>query len=100
MVASNRSQIVDLVAKNHLPAIFSDGTFVEAGGLISYGPRLPDLYRRAAAYVDKILRGAKPGTLPVEQPTQFEMRVNLRTAKALRLTVPPSILRRADDVIQ
>jgi putative ABC transport system substrate-binding protein len=100
MVASNRSQIVDLVAKNRLPAIFSDGTFVEAGGLISYGPRLPDLYRRAAAYVDKILRGAKPGTLPVEQPTQFEMRVNLRTAKALRLTVPPSILRRADDVIQ
>jgi putative ABC transport system substrate-binding protein len=99
MLASQQRQILELAAKNRLPAIFPDGTLVEAGGLMSYGPKLVDFYRRAAAFVDKILKGARPGDLPVEQPTQFELRVNLRTAKALHLSLPQSILVRAD-VIQ
>jgi putative ABC transport system substrate-binding protein len=74
--------------------------FVDAGGLISYGPDYPDLYRRSATYVDKIFRGAKPADLPVEQPTTFELVVNLKTAKALGLTIPESLLRRADEVLQ
>jgi putative tryptophan/tyrosine transport system substrate-binding protein len=98
MIASQQRRIVDLAAENRLPAIFSDGAFVEAGGLMSYGPKLVDFYRRAAAYVEKILKGARPGDLPVEQPTQFELRVNLRTAKALRLSLPQSILLRADGI--
>jgi putative ABC transport system substrate-binding protein len=100
MVASQEKQIVDLAAKSRLPAIFSDGHFVEVGGLMSYGPRLSEFYRRAATYVDKILRGARPDGVPVEQPSQFELRVNLKTARALRVTIPSSILLRADDVIQ
>jgi putative ABC transport system substrate-binding protein len=99
MLVSQQRQILELAAKHRLPAIFSDGALVEAGGLMSYGPKLADFHRRAAVFVDKILKGARPGDLPVEQPTQFELRVNLRTAKALQLSLPQSILVRAD-VIQ
>jgi putative ABC transport system substrate-binding protein len=99
MLASQQRQILELAARHRLPAIFSDGALVEAGGLMSYGPKLADFHRRAAAYVDKILKGTRPGDLPVEQPTQFELRVNLKTAKALDLSFPRSILVRAD-VIQ
>jgi len=95
-----RQQIADLALKNRLPGIHSLREYAQAGLLISYGPNLPDLYRRAATYVDKILKGAKPGDLPVEQPTKFELVINLKTAKALGLTIPPSLLGRADEVIQ
>jgi putative tryptophan/tyrosine transport system substrate-binding protein len=99
MLAGQQRQILELAANHRLPAIFSDGALVEAGGLMSYGPKLADFHRRAAVFVDKILKGARPGDLPVEQPTQFELRVNLRSAKALGLSLPQSILVRAD-VIQ
>jgi putative ABC transport system substrate-binding protein len=99
MLTSQQRQVLDLAAQNRLPAIFSDGALVEAGGLMSYGPKLVDVYRRAAAYVDKVLKGARPGDLPVEQSTQFELRVNPRTAQVLRLSLPQSLLLRAD-VIQ
>ena len=96
----HRPRIVALAAKNRLPAIYSSRGAVEAGGLMSYGPQLRDLFRRAATYVDKILKGAKAGDLPVEQPTKFELAINLKTAKALGLTIPPSLLKRADNVIE
>ena len=95
-----RQQIADLALKNRLPGIHALREYAQAGLLISYGPNLPDLYRRAATYVDKILKDAKPADLPVEQPTKFELVVNLKTAKALGLTIPQSLLARADEVIQ
>ena len=100
MFITERRRLVDLAAKNRLPAVYGLREFVDAGGLISYGANPADSFRRAATYVDKILKGAKPGDLPVEQPTKFELVINLKTAKALGLTIPPSLLRRADEVIQ
>jgi ABC-type uncharacterized transport system substrate-binding protein len=85
---------------HHLPTMHGSRDYVEAGGLISYGPNYPDLFRRAADYVDKILRGAKPGDIPVEQPTKFDFVINLTTAKALGLTIPESFLLRADELIE
>jgi len=96
----NEKLIIELAAKNRLPTIYPSREFVDAGGLITYGVSYPDLYRRAATYADKILKGAKPADLPVEQPTKFELVINLKTAKTLGLTVPPSILARADEVIE
>src|SRR5256712_4490131 len=100
MFVSERRRLVDLAAKNRLPTVFPYRESVDAGGLMSYGPNLADMYRRAATYVDKILKGAKPGDLPVEQPTKFELVINAKTAKALSLTIPQSVLLRADQVIQ
>jgi putative tryptophan/tyrosine transport system substrate-binding protein len=97
---TKRIQIVDFAAKSRLPAIYGIKEFVDAGGLMSYGVHFADSYRRAAAYVDKILKGAKPADLPVQQPTKFEFAINLKTAKALGLTIPPSLLQRADQVIE
>jgi putative tryptophan/tyrosine transport system substrate-binding protein len=94
------SQIANFAAANKLPAIFGFREFVDAGGLMAYGANLADLFRRAAAYVDKILRGAKPAELPIQQPTKFELVINLKTAKALGLIVPPTLLARADEVIE
>ena len=96
----HRTRLADLAAKSRLPAAHGVREHVEAGSLMSYGPSLPDLSRRAATFVDKILKGAKPADLPVEQPTKFELVVNLKTAKALGLTIPQSILIRADEVIR
>jgi len=92
--------MAELAIKYRLPTMFALKNHVEAGGLMSYGPDYSDLLRRSAIYVDKILKGAKPGDLPVEQPTTFEFVINLKTAKALGLTIPPSLLQRADEVIQ
>ncbi len=100
MLFNERKRIVGLAAKHRLPSMFSAREFVELGGLISYGASIADLIRRAATHVDKILKGAKPGDLPVEQPTKFELVINLKTAKALGLTIPKSLLQRADEVIQ
>jgi putative ABC transport system substrate-binding protein len=100
MITGYIRQIVDLAAKARLPVIFPNGQFVESGGLMSYGPSEPDLYRRTATYVDKILKGAKPADLPVEQPMKFELVVNLKTAKQIGLTIPQRVLTRADKVIR
>jgi len=97
---SQRVRMVELAAQRQLPALYDSREFVDAGGLMSYGTRFPDLWRRAATYVDKILKGTKPGDLPVEQPMQFELVVNLKTAQALGITIPPTLLFQADEVIQ
>jgi putative ABC transport system substrate-binding protein len=100
MLYSQHPRIVTFAAASHLPALFGQKEVAEAGGLIAYGPSIPASFRRSAAYVDKILQGAKPADLPVEQPTIFELVVNLETARAIGLTIPASILLRADEVIE
>jgi len=96
LFSSHWRKLVELAAKHHLAAMYGVKEFVDDGGLMSYGPDGPDQYRRAATYFDRIFKGAKPADLPVEQPTKFELVINLKTAKALGLTFPPSVLRRAD----
>jgi len=96
----HRARIVDLVAKSKVPAMYDVREYVDQGGLVAYGPAFADLFRRAALYVDKILKGAKPGDLPVEQPTKFELVINLKTARTLGLAIPPSLWARADHLIE
>ncbi len=96
----NEAKVAELAARSRIPSIFYERRFATAGGLMAYGPLDEDLHRRAAGYVDKILKGAKPADLPVEQPTKFELVINLKAAKALGLTIPPSLLQRADEIIQ
>jgi putative tryptophan/tyrosine transport system substrate-binding protein len=100
LLGMHRPQIAAFATQQHLPSVFAERESVVAGGLMSYGPSLPDLYRRAATYVDKILKGTKPADLPVEQPLKFELVLNLKTAQALGLTIPPSMLFQADEVIK
>ena len=100
MMMTEASRIADLASRHRIPAVFPDRRFLDAGGLMSYGPSLPSMYLRAAAYLDRILKGANPAELPVEQPTVFELVINLRAAKALGLDLPPSLLARADEVIE
>ena len=100
LIQENRQLITDLAAKHRLPAIYASKEFVDVGGLMTYGVSYPDLYFRSATFIDKIFRGAKPGDLPVEQPTKLELIVNLKTAKALGVDVPPTLLTRADEVIE
>jgi ABC-type uncharacterized transport system substrate-binding protein len=96
----HRGRLADLAVRNRLPSMSTQGQWAEAGGLMSYGPSFPELWRRAAVYVDKILKGARAADLPIEQPTKFELIINLKTAKVLHLTIPPSLLGRADQVIE
>jgi putative tryptophan/tyrosine transport system substrate-binding protein len=100
IVLANRRQVVELAVKHRLPTMYYTREFVDAGGLMSYGVNYPDLYRRAATFVDKIFKGAKPADLPVEQPTKFELIFNLKTARTLGLDLPPMLLARADEVIE
>ncbi len=100
ILISHRTQVVELAVKSRLPAIYPFPVYVEAGGLMSYGVRRSDLFRRAATYVDKILKGANPAEFPVEQPTKFELVINLKTAKALGITIPPTLLLQATKVIK
>ena len=100
MLITHRARIVELAAKTRLPAMYGIRDAAEAGGLMAYGPDYAELCRRGATYVDRILKGAKPADLPVEQPTKFELVVNLKAAKALGLAVPPSVLGRADTIIE
>jgi putative ABC transport system substrate-binding protein len=100
LFTTHRRRVVELAVRNQLPAMYGFKEFVDVGGLMAYGPDWPDLYRRAASIVDKLLRGARPADLPIEQPTKFELVVNMKTAKALGLTIPQSVLVRASEVIQ
>jgi putative ABC transport system substrate-binding protein len=100
VLISERAQLTDLAVKSRLPAIYAQPEFIEVGGLMSYGTNTPDLYRRAAIYVDKILKGAKPADLPVEQPTKFEFIINLKTAKQIGLIIPQRVLLKANRVIK
>jgi putative ABC transport system substrate-binding protein len=100
LLFTSRTRLADLALKNRLPTMFAQREYAEAGGLMAYSADFSDLFRRAATFVDKILKGAKPADLPVEQPTKFDFVINLKTAKALGLTIPPSLLQRADEVIQ
>jgi putative tryptophan/tyrosine transport system substrate-binding protein len=100
ILSSERTQILDLAVKSRLPTIYPWPEFVEGGGLMTYGVSITNLFRRAATYVDKILKGAKPAELPVEQPTKFELIINLKAAKQIGLTIPPNVLARADKVIK
>ncbi len=99
-LAANRRLLIDLAARHHLPTVHFDARFVRDGGLMSYGADIVEPYRRAPSYIDRILKGAKPGDLPIQAPTKFELVINLKTAKALGLTIPPSIFYRADEVIE
>jgi putative ABC transport system substrate-binding protein len=96
----NRAKLVEFAARRRLPAVYYFKSFAEAGGLMAYGASTNESYRKAATYVDKILKGAKPADLPIEQPTRFELVINVRTARALRLTIPQSLLLRADQLIE
>jgi putative ABC transport system substrate-binding protein len=100
LLFSDKRRLAEFAIENHLPTMFEQREHVEAGGLACYGPNLSELYRHAASFVDKILKGAKPADLPVEQPTKFDLGINLKTAKALGLTIPPTLLARADEVIE
>ncbi len=100
VLGSELPRIASVAVENRMPAIYIRREFAEIGGLLAYGPSFADNYRRAASYVDKILKGARPADLPVEQPTKFELVINLKTAKVLGLTIPPTLLQRADQVIE
>jgi ABC-type uncharacterized transport system substrate-binding protein len=100
LIRSRRKEIAEFVAEHRLLSVYPDGDFVEAGGLLSYGMSTPDMYRQAAVYIDRILKGARPADLPVEQPIKFKMTINLKAANALGITIPQSLLVRADEVIQ
>jgi putative ABC transport system substrate-binding protein len=100
LITPHRTRILELATKSRLPTMFADGRHVESGGLMSYAPHLPEMFRRVAIYVDKILKGAKPADLPVEQPTKFELVINLKTARALGVKIPPHLLMEADRVIE
>ena len=97
---NHRARVVALTTQHRLPAMFPEREFADAGGFMAYGPSVPESLRRAATYVDRILKGAKPGDLPVEQPTQFDLVINLKTATALGITVPPSLLFQANEAIR
>ena len=100
MMVTHRKRLADLATRHHLPMMGGLRSYTQAGGLMSYWANETELYRRAATYVDRILKGARPDSLPIEQPTKFELVINLKTAKALNLTIPPSLLARADQVIE
>jgi putative ABC transport system substrate-binding protein len=100
VLQNNRTRVTNLAARHRLPAVYGLGEYAEVGGLLAYGPNRLDMFRHAATYVDQVLKGAKPGDLPIEQPKKFALIINLKTAKALGLTIPQSLLVRADEIIR